>query len=250
MGQDSQNRRLCDITTLWTLLVQAHNGAAAEAQAAQQQLLIRYGGAIRRYLRASARDPDAADELYQEFALRFLKGDLQHADPGRGRFRDYVKTVLYHLVTNHYKRKHRDPGPLVLDQAGPYVDPADSAESDRVFLKCWRDELLAHGWECLAALEAGGGQPYFTVLRYRADHPGSTSAAMAEDLGAILGRPVTPASARQLLHRAREKFSESLIEQVAHSLRDPDDDRLEQELIDLGLLRYCRPTIRRKVGHD
>jgi hypothetical protein len=31
------------------------------------------------------RDPDTAAELFQEFACRFLHGDLHGADPGRGR---------------------------------------------------------------------------------------------------------------------------------------------------------------------
>jgi RNA polymerase sigma factor (sigma-70 family) len=245
MGQNSQNQRLCDITTLWTLLAHAREGTHAEAQAAQAQLLIRYGGAIRRYLNASARDPVAADDLYQEFALRLLKGDLRNADPARGRFRDYVKTILYNMITTHYKQKHRQPGPLALEHAEPYVAPADSAEADRVFLGCWRDELLAHCWDVLAKLESEGGQPSFTVLRYRSEHPASTSAVMAEALSDRLGKPITPASVRQLVHRAREKFAESLIEQVAHSLQDPSNERLEQELIDLELFEYCRPVLRR-----
>ena len=34
----------------------------------------------------ASRDPDAAEELSQEFALRFVRGDLGGADRGRGRF--------------------------------------------------------------------------------------------------------------------------------------------------------------------
>jgi RNA polymerase sigma factor (sigma-70 family) len=247
MHQDSQNRRLCDINTLWTLVLDAHEGSTATAKAAQQQLLIRYGGAIRRYLYASARDSEAADDLYQEFAVRMLTGTLHNADRSRGRFRDYVKTTLYHMITNYHKQKSRQPGRLEFEQAEPRAEPATLAESDQVFLNCWRDELLAHGWEVLAKAEAEGGQPYFTVLRHRSEHPGLTSAAMAEHLSDRLGKPITSGSARQLLHRAREKFAESLMLQVANSLRDPDDDQLEQELIELGLFEYCRSAIQRRT---
>ena len=41
---------------------------------AKQQLLLRYAPAIRRYLGAALRDPEAADDVFQEFAVKFIKG--------------------------------------------------------------------------------------------------------------------------------------------------------------------------------
>ncbi|MBV8265921.1 MAG: hypothetical protein JO252_06210, partial [Planctomycetaceae bacterium] len=49
---------------------------------------------------------------------------------------------------------------------------------------------------------------------------------------------------RQALHRARERFADLLIDQVANTLGDSD---VEQELIDLGLIDYCRPALRRRA---
>ena len=63
-------------------------------------LVLRYGGAVHRYLLASLRDVDAADELAQEFALRFLRGDFKNADPGKGRFRDFLKRAVYRLMVD------------------------------------------------------------------------------------------------------------------------------------------------------
>ena len=40
------------------------------------------------------RDEQLAEELFQEFALRMLRGDFRRAEPLRGRFRDYLKTVI------------------------------------------------------------------------------------------------------------------------------------------------------------
>src|SRR5262249_8557577 len=71
------------IPTLWSLVCRAHRDPPEEARAARRQLLERYGGAIRRYLRRLLRDPNAADEVFQEFALQLLQGDLRGADPGR-----------------------------------------------------------------------------------------------------------------------------------------------------------------------
>ena len=206
----------------------------------------RYGGAIRRYLRAALRDPDTAEELFQEFALHFLNSDFRHADPQRGRFRDYVKTSLVHLIGNYHKRRQRQPRPLPPGHPGPPVEAPAGPDLDPVFLASWRDELLARAWQALAQAEGPGHPPLYTVLRFRADHPELSSHEMADRLGARLGRPPTAVGVRQMLHRARERFADRLIEEVAHSLGDPTPERLAEELIDLGLYEYCRPALQRR----
>ena len=45
-------------------------------------------------------DADLADEMFQEFALRLVRGDFRNADAARGRFRFFLKTALYHLVVD------------------------------------------------------------------------------------------------------------------------------------------------------
>src|SRR5262245_41794459 len=92
------HERLSRITTLWSLVYEAHGDAADAAKAAQHRLMDRYGGAAHRYLLGALRDADAADDLFQDFSLRFLRGDFRNADPERGRFRDFVKTALFHLI--------------------------------------------------------------------------------------------------------------------------------------------------------
>src|ERR1700730_60584 len=100
-------QRLSRISTLWSLVCQAHEGPAEAANSARQQLLERYGDAIRRYLRKLLRDADAADEVFQEFALQLVRGDLRGADPQRGRFRQFVKGTLFHLVADYRKRRRQ-----------------------------------------------------------------------------------------------------------------------------------------------
>ena len=69
---------------------------------------------------------------------------------------------------------------------------------------------------------------------------------LAQQLSARLNRPLTAPGVRQILHRARAKFGELLLEEVFHSLRYPSAELLEQELIDLGLLPYCRPALQQR----
>src|SRR3954466_7858894 len=107
----SADQRLSRLQTHWSILFQGQ-GTSAQAQAAKQRLLERYMKAVRRYLIGAVRDIEVADELAQEFALRFMKGDLHRADPSRGRFRDFVKGVLFHLIADHYRRLKRTPAGL------------------------------------------------------------------------------------------------------------------------------------------
>src|SRR6266436_612212 len=106
----SDPSHLSQISTMWTMLFRAHAGGPEGAVSAQRAMMERYGGAVYRYLLGAVRDQDAAAELSQEFAVRFLRGDFRRADPDRGRFRDYLKTSLIHLVTDYHRARQRAPG--------------------------------------------------------------------------------------------------------------------------------------------
>jgi RNA polymerase sigma-70 factor (ECF subfamily) len=71
------------IPTAWTMVRDAHRDHTA-VQVAQQQLLDRYGGAVRRYALSALRSEDAADDVLQEFSLKFLRGDFANANPSAG----------------------------------------------------------------------------------------------------------------------------------------------------------------------
>jgi len=233
--------KLSRIQTLWTVVAVAHHGPTEEVKSAQEKLLERYGKAVHRYLLGALRDADAAEELAQEFPLRFIRGDLHGADRERGRFRDFVKGVLFHLIADYHRRRRRSPQALALDAPEPAAAVAEN-EPDQQFVESWRAELLEHTWKALRLHQEQAGQPFHTVLRFRAEHPDLRSAQMAEQLSSKLSKSVTAVWVRQVLHRAREKFAELLVDEVAQTLMEPSIDRLEQELVDVGLLEYCRPA--------
>ena len=234
-------QHLSRITTLWTVVFQAHRGQGEAVTAAQEQLLGRYAGAIYRYLMAALGDPHAAEELAQEFALAFVQGNFHGADPERGRFRDYVKTAVLNLVRKHRRRESRQPANLAAE-VDIAAAPTDNA--DDLFLTGWRDELLARTWETLAQADHESGQLFHTMLSYRTQHPEVSSAQMAEELSRSLGKKLTAAGVRQTIHRARAKFAELLLDEVGRSLETGDLDRIELELIDLALLAYCQDALK------
>ncbi len=245
MPRSNLDQRLSGISTLWSLVCQAHQGPDEAVTSARQQLLFRYGNAVKRYLRKVLHETDTADEVFQRFALRLLHGDLHGANPERGRFRNFVKGTLFHLIADYRKQQQRWPGPLP-EEGAALAAGTDEGEGDRQFLESWCDELLARAWAALAEVEVQSGQPYHVVLRFRADHPEIRSPQMAEQLAAQLGRPFTAAGMRQLLHRAREKFADLLLDEVWQALENPTLEQVQEELGELGLLEYCRPALERR----
>ena len=171
MSEHELQSRLSRISTIWTLLADADSEQNSRVQSSQMALIQRYQGAVYRYLLGATHDPDVADELFQEFALRFLKGDFRRVDPDRGRFRDYLRTTLVHLVVDHQKRQWKRAQPLDSALAQPEASPDGPAEADRQFIHSWRDDLLARAWTALAEAERQGGQPYYSVLHFRVENP-------------------------------------------------------------------------------
>ncbi|MCC7423866.1 MAG: hypothetical protein IT428_26680 [Planctomycetaceae bacterium] len=239
MDPQELESRLSQISTLWSVIQRAHVGKDA-AFADYQALAGRYIGAVYRYLLAAVRNPDSAEDLTQEFAVRFLSGRFKAARPERGRFRDYLKTCLFHLVDDHFRQRRRNPQAQALESGMDVADPRESSSTqDAAFLESWRSELLARTWTALHEAERQTGQLYFTALRCRVDHPDLSSTELAEKFSAALDRPMTASNTRQLLRRARERFEELLFAETAASLGTESHERIREELADLGLGKYC-----------
>ena len=103
------------------------------------------------------------------------------ADQQRGRFRDYLKSALYHLIVDHQKKCRKRPVSLDLDAVQPQASPLGPNEDEQRFLDSWREEALSRTWAKLAEAERRGGQPYHTVLKYRAENPTACSTTMAAE---------------------------------------------------------------------
>jgi RNA polymerase sigma-70 factor (ECF subfamily) len=248
MPDEPNPDRLSQISTMWTALVRAHGGEADEDRRLLAGLIERYQGAAYRYLAAATGDQDVAAELFQEFAVRFLRGDFRRASPDRGRFRDYLRAALINLARRRPGVLGREPKVEVDPDQLPAADTGDFA--DEAFLSHWRTSVLDCAWKGLQAAEQAGGPPYHTALRARADQPDAPSGELAAWLTERLkpADPLTDAGVRKLLQRGREMLTELLVAEVAASVPTRDRERLAQELIDLGFYGYCRKALDRWAG--
>src|SRR5207237_10284411 len=106
---------------------------------------------------------------------------------------NYLRCVLYHLIADYHRRAGKRAKPCSTTVPEPAAMPPTMADCDRAFLASWRDELLARAWTRLQALEKEHDQPFFTVLKFRAEHSEMKSLEMARQLSAELSRPMTAA---------------------------------------------------------
>lgn len=247
---------LAQLSTHWSNIIRAREAEGDAAMAARNTLLLRYVEVVMRYLRAVLRDQNAVDHVCSNFALRVLESDrlLQNADPRRGRFRDYLKAVLQNMIADYYRQQRRERKQrenLNLEMQEPADAASPNSEEDQQFVRYWREELVKWVWHQLEQRDKKTGQRYSVLLRLQMQQPQLRSAQLAEEMSAKMDKPYTAAAVRQLLHRGREVFGELVVAEVARSLQvDPSDpegyERVEQELIDLGLLfSYCKTALER-----
>jgi hypothetical protein len=78
------------------------------------------------------------------------------------------------------------------------------------------------------------------VLRLVLDHPEDDSEALAARISDSLGHPVRADAFRKQLSRARRVFARLLVIEVTRTLDYATPEKVEEELTELGLMRYVR----------
>jgi RNA polymerase sigma factor (sigma-70 family) len=219
--------RLTEIPTSWTTISSAHT-PGPESRAAMQDLVGRYHDAVTRYIYLKVRDKHLADEVLQEFWTKLLTGKLSGADKSKGRFRDYLRTVLHRLIIDHFRTRKLQPLPP--------GDLLDSSRPDADFDQVWREAVINRVWARLETYQASTPKNrYATVLQLRRDYPKASIDEIAVKLGEMTRVQVTPEAFRKNLQRARAKFIELLVQELRETIHPISPEAIEAEIYDLGL---------------
>jgi RNA polymerase sigma-70 factor (ECF subfamily) len=165
------------------------------------------------YIRRRGYDPEEARDLTQDFFARALeRGLLAEADPSRGRFRSFLRTVCVHFLVNRRDREHarkRGGGRAILPidpvgAEGRYaLELADGLTPERIFDRSWALTLLGRVLDQLGReYDEGGKAATFEALRglLAGDPDAPSYAAVAARLG------TTEGAARVAAHRLRRSF--------------------------------------------
>jgi RNA polymerase sigma-70 factor (ECF subfamily) len=190
------------------------------------------------YIRRRGNGPERARDLTQDFFARLLeRGILAEADPTRGRFRSFLRTVCAHYLANRHDREmaRKRGGDRVsvsidgVDAEGRYErELADELTPDRIFDRSWALALLGRVLEELRReYDEAGKAATFEALRGGLEFGPEDipHAAIAARLGTSVG------AARVAAHRLRRRYGELLRHEIASTLDDPAD--VDDEIRDL-----------------
>lgn len=230
-------------TTQWSRVISAGDPDAPQARESLAELCNAYWYPLYAYIRRRGHDPELARDLTQDFFARALeKGLLAEADPARGRFRSFLRTVCAHFLSNRRDWEHarkRGGGRAVLSidadgAEGQYArELADGLTPERIFDRSWALTLLGRVLDRLGREydEAGKGAA-FEALRGLLD--GDAAAPSYAAVAARLG--TTEGAARVAAHRLRRRYGDLLRQEIAATLADPAqvDDEIQDLFAALG----------------
>jgi RNA polymerase sigma-70 factor (ECF subfamily) len=217
-------------TTHWSRIVAAGDPRSPQTREALAALCEAYWYPIYAYIRRRGVEPEQARDLTQDFFVRVVeKGLFAEADPHRGRFRSFLRTVCAHALANrrdHDRAQKRGGGKPLLsidarDAEGRYArEPAHDFTPERVFDRVWALTLLGRVLDQLEReYDDAGRQSTFeqlrTVLTDAAD------AAPYAEIAARVGS--TEGAVRVAVHRLRKRYGVLLREEIAATLEDPAD---------------------------
>ncbi|HEX4610051.1 MAG TPA: sigma factor, partial [Urbifossiella sp.] len=238
--------RLSEIQTAWSLLDEARQSTDRPQQPtenvrkARDELVATYQRAVFSYLCGCVRDPEVARDLAQEFWLHFLRGGFDNADPERGSFRKYLKSALSHMAARVKARGRPHEGSLPPDV------PAPEANEWAEFDEGCRRGFLNDAWNRLAT-DAAVRRGQYAALRLKADHPELPNEELARMMQNWGTGELSNDGFRKALQRAREHFAEFVYSAVANSLNTASPQEVARELGELGLLRYCRSFVEKRI---
>jgi Sigma-70 region 2 len=208
------------------------------------KFVLRYAPAIRGYLGVFLKNPYDTDDVCQAFLLRVVERGIVEPANLHSRFRDYLIAAVRNAALAHLRRRATAP------QSGvPLTDvPAKLEEfvfpDETEWVSRWRRVVLAGTWEALENHEREHPESLcHTALRAMVDFPNETSVALAARVGRASGRTVQPETFRKQVSRARRLFAEFLVAETARTLDDPTPRKVEEELIDIGVMKYVQPFL-------
>ncbi len=233
----SQEDRLDGLETNWAMIREACRETTLHAAPARAALVIRYLPAISSYVTAIVRNDDLGQDLTQDVCARLMKGDFSTVDEQRGRFRDYLKTAVRNVARSHWRREK-----VRATETLPEALTSRNSEDEQRWVAAWRTTVLEMTWRAMEAWERNtDGAIGATLLRIRAEHPDAPIAHIGTQLNNASKTSLSANAVRAQLHRARTKFAQFLVTEVARTLQEPTPDKVQEELGALGLLSYL-PT--------
>jgi RNA polymerase sigma-70 factor (ECF subfamily) len=235
-------------STQWSRILAARQGdpAGTEARTALADLCRAYWYPLYAFIRRRDHDPEAAQDLTQEFFARLLEADfLAGVDRAKGKFRAFLLAACTHFLSNQrdlLRAQKRGGGQRILsidaaDAEGRYtLEPSHRLTPEALFTRRWALTVLAQALDRLRDEHQAAGaaqRERFEVLRATLTSDGGR--VPYAELAARLG--LTEGAVQVAVHRLRRRYREILRQSIAATLEDPAD--VDDEIRDLFAALAC-----------
>ena len=215
-------------TTHWSVVLEAADSASPNGHEALEALCRTYWYPLYAFVRLKGYGPEDAKDLTQAFFEQFLrKESIKHVARERGRFRNFLLTVLQRFLRDQSDRaaavKRGGGVPLIpLDVAEAEAQYHQAAIADRspelAFDRAWAETVLHNSVERLRVqCEAEGRGPLFGVLKLyltRLVDPsgyGATAQVLGMDTSAVA----------MAVMRLRRQYRKIVQDEVANTVATP-----------------------------
>lgn len=210
----------------------------------RERFIRRYQVAIKAFLGKKLGNNQRVEEVWDFFLQKFLEGRMSKYDPDTGSFRTYLKTVL-RRTCYEYARKNADiDGGLQMDSVMAANLEANDEIADQAFNRKLVDSIFKRA---LAAIERIDSL-YFVTLKLitgaiAQDIKPPNSMELASILSAESGKAISRDNARTIKSRATKQFARQIILEVSELITTSDLNEVENALIDIGILKYCKKAL-------
>jgi RNA polymerase sigma factor (sigma-70 family) len=222
-------------TTNWSVVLEAGQIDSPRAKAALEKLCQRYWYPLYAFIRRRGHDPHEAKDLTQSFFVHLLTHEaLTGLDRNKGLFRSFLLTVLTHFLNDEWDRQQaakRGGGHQIvswdnLSAEEMYLhEPVESSSPESSFDRQWAITLVRHA-----------------LLQLRREYAAADKKELFDQLERCLTGAISPGfyaeaaerlkmnsgAVRVALHRLRRRLGQLLREEVARTVRRPED--IEEEI--------------------
>lgn len=223
--------------TRWSLVLRARGDSGRRALG---ELLQEYWKPLYLFARARGLPGSAAEDAVQGFVLQLLEREsfAERLDPNRGRLRSYLKTAFRHFLESDSIRQgaqKRGGGQRVLELDARLAEScADFSceDPEQVYEKEWAASVFEQALATLKSEHVEGKRsgPFEVIESYFSGEMSQSYRVVAESYG------MSEPQLKSLLHRARKRYRELLLNKVRETIDLEQDSTLEapeHELVQL-----------------
>jgi RNA polymerase sigma factor (sigma-70 family) len=217
-------------TTHWSVVISAGRDSTVGSRKALETLCETYWQPLYYYARRRGHGVEEAEDLIQGFFLRLLeKGAVAKADRERGRFRTFLLSSLKNYITDEWKK-----GKAIKRGGGRAFhsldfesienlcqrDSLQESSPDVVFARRWAVTLMERVLDRLRQAYTGSGrEDLFDELKDCLD--GDSNQRSYREIGNNLS--MTEGAVKMAVHRLRQRFRDTLRQEIAQTVADPKD---------------------------